>query len=319
MQHVVVAQATDERILNQLRALARVTVIDNNDEAALLAACADAVALQVGTWVKVTDEFLDRCPKMKVVSRTGVGVDNVDVEAASRRGILVLNTPRANTISVAEHTIALMLALSKQLFLLDSHMRKGDFQIRRRNLPVDLEGKTLGLLGFGNIGRMVAQQANAAFHMRVLAYDPYVDQAEPYVQLHRDHQIVVAKSDVVSIHLPLVPQTRNLFNADLIKSMKPTAFLINTSRGGIVDEAALCAALDAGTLAGAALDVFATEPPQADSILFQTEKLILTPHAAALTKECVLRVAQTAAEGICDYLAGKPPLYPCNAKEIAQK
>ena len=316
MQHVVVAQATNEKILEQLMAVARVTVITNNDEAALLEACADAVCLQVGTWVKVTDDFLSRCPLLKVVSRTGVGVDNVDVDAASRRGVLVLNTPQANTISVAEHTIALMLALAKQLFVLDSHTRSGDFQIRRKNLPIDLHGKTLGLIGFGNIGRMVAQKANAAFNMKILAYDPYIDQVESYVQQMQDYTNVVEQSDIVSIHLPLVPQTKNLFDASLIAKMKRSAFLINTSRGGIVDELALCSILNSGGLAGAALDVFESEPPSENSQLFQASNLILTPHAAALTKECVLRVANTAADGICDYLAAKKPLYIYNAKQL---
>lgn len=316
MNHIVVAQATDEQILDRLREIARVTVITNNDEEALLAACADAVCLQVGTWVKVTEAFLDLCPMLKVVSRTGVGVDNVDIAAASRKGIMVLNTPQANSISVAEHTLALILALSKQLFVLDSHMREGDFQIRRKNLPVDLYGKTLGLIGFGNIGRMVAQKANAAFSMRVLAYDPYVEQAEPYVQLLQDYTSVVEQSDIVSIHLPLVPQTRNLFDATLLARMKKNAFLINTSRGGIVDEMDLCAALDTGTIAGAALDVFENEPPQGNSPIFQTRNLIITPHAAALTKECVVRVAETAAEGILDYLAGKDPQYIYNKQQL---
>lgn len=316
MNHVVVAQATDEGILDRLRSIARVTVIAGNDESALLAACADAVCLQVGTWVKVTESFLDHCPSLKVISRTGVGVDNVDIAAASRKGIMVLNTPQANGISVAEHTLALMLALSKQLFVLDSHMRGGDFQIRRKNLPVDLCGKTLGLIGFGNIGRMVAQKANAAFSMRILAYDPYVIQTEPYVELLKDFRSVVAQSDVVSIHLPLIPQTRNLVDDNIIRMMKPSSFLINTSRGGIVDETALCAALNNGMLAGAALDVFEHEPPYEDSPLFQTKNLILTPHAAALTKECVLRVAQTAAEGIFDFLSGHDPKYIYNSQHL---
>ena len=316
MQHVVVAQATDESILKRLRAIARVTVITNNDEAALLEACADAVCLQVGTWVKVSEDFLSRCPLLKVVSRTGVGVDNVDIESASRRGILVLNTPQANAISVAEHTIALMLALAKQLFILDSHTRSGDFKIRRKNLPIDLHGKTLGLIGFGNIGRMVAQKSYTALDMQILAYDPFVNYAEPYVNLKQDFESVVEQSDVLSIHLPLIPQTKNLFDASLIAKMKHSAFLINTSRGGIVDELALCTALNAGRLAGAALDVFESEPPPENSQLFLANNIILTPHAAALTKECVLRVAQTAADGICDYLAAKKPMYIYNAKQL---
>lgn len=316
MQKVVVAQATNEQILSRLRERAEVVVISNNDASALQAACVDAECLQVGTWVKITDAFLEGCPLLKVISRTGVGVDNVDVEAASRRGILVLNTPQANTLSVAEHTMALILALAKQLMVLDAHTRAGDFEIRRKNLPMDLDGKTLGLIGFGSIGRLSAQKANAAFGMRILAYDPFVTQAEAYVRLAADYSEVVANSDFVSIHLPLLPETRNLFNAEMIAQMKKDAFLINTSRGGIVDEQALCSALESGALGGAALDVFESEPPKPDSPLMRAPNLILTPHAAALTKECVLRVAQTAAEGIADYLDGKRPRFIYNAKAL---
>jgi len=313
---VVVAQATDEGVLGRLRAHANVTVVTDNDAKSLTRACRDAVCLQVGTWVKVTDEFLEQCPKLKVVSRTGVGVDNVDIEAASKRGVLVLNTPHANTLSVAEHTMALILALSKQLFVLDAHVRSGDFQIRRKYLPADLSEKTLGLIGFGNIGRAVAEKASAAFSMEILAYDPFVKLAEPYVRLMETVEDVVTNSDFVSIHLPLLPQTRGLFDAPMLSKMKQGAFLINTSRGGIVNEAALCAALDGGRIAGAALDVFENEPPAPGSALLHTDRLILTPHVAALTRECVLRVAETAAEGIIDFLEGRQPKFIYNAKAL---
>lgn len=316
MQKVVVAQATNEKILIPLRERAEVTVITNNDGGALLSACRDAECLQVGTWVKITEAFLAECPRLKVISRTGVGVDNVDVEAASKRGILVLNTPQANTLSVAEHTMALILALAKQLMVLDTHTRAGDFEIRRRNLPMDLDGKTLGLIGFGSIGRLSAEKANAAFNMRILAFDPFVTQAEPYVHLAASYAEVVKNSDVVSIHLPLLPETRNLFNAEMIAQMKEGAFLINTSRGGIVNEDALASALESGALGGAALDVFENEPPKQDSPLMRAPNLIMTPHAAALTKECVLRVAETAAVGIADYLDGKRPKFIYNAKSL---
>ncbi len=316
MKHVVVGQVTEEAILNRLREYAHLTVITNNDAQSLLEACRDAVCLQIGTWMKVTEEFLAQCPKMKVISRTGVGVDNVDVDAASRRGIMVLNTPHANTLSVAEHTLALIMALSKQLFVLDAHVRDGDFQIRRKYLPADLSGKTLGLIGYGNIGQAVAAKAYAAFYMNVLAFDPFVQSVEPYVSMLTTIEDVVSNSDFVSIHLPLLTQTRNLFNAALFAQMKQGAFLVNTSRGGIVDEDALCDALQKGTLAGAALDVFEHEPPALDSALFSAKNLILTPHSAALTRECVLRVAETSAEGIIDFLEGRQPKFVCNKKSL---
>ncbi len=317
MREVVVGQATDEAVIKRLQEFAHVTVITDNNAQTLQEVCRDAVCLQIGTWMKVTDDFLARCPKLKVVSRTGVGVDNVDIDAASRRGVMVLNTPHANALSVAEHTLALIMALSKQLFVLDAHVRAGDFQIRRKYLPVDLSGKTLGLIGFGNIGRAVAAKANAAFSMNILAYDPFVQSAESYVRLEKTMGDVAANSDFVSIHLPLLPQTRNIFDAALLAQMKRGAFLVNTSRGGIVDEDALCTALAEGNIAGAALDVFEHEPPANDSPLLTTKNLILTPHTAALTRECVLRVAETAAEGIVDFLAGRVPKFVYNAKSLS--
>jgi len=274
----------------------------------------DAEALLLSTAYKMTREVIERAANLKVISRTGVGVDNVDVKAATEKGILVLNTPEANSISVAEHTLALIVAISKQLVMYDSELRVGNFAIRRTNMSVDIDGKTLGLIGCGRIGRFTAEKCKAAFNMNVIGYDPYIKEL-PGITLYENIEDVFAKADYVSLHLPLTDETRNLVGESLLSKMKPTAFLINTSRGGIVDEAALARMLKDGRIAGAALDVLESEPPKADNPLLPLKNVILTPHSAALTKECSARVAYEAALGISEYLKGKTPKFVFN-KEL---
>jgi len=274
----------------------------------------DAEALLLSTAYKMTKEVIERAANLKVISRTGVGVDNVDVKAATEKGILVLNTPEANSISVAEHTLALIVAISKQLVMYDSELRAGNFAIRRTNRSVDVEGKTLGLIGCGRIGRFTAEKCKAAFNMNVIGYDPYVKEL-PGITLCETIEEVFEKADYISLHLPLTDQTRNMVGESLLSRMKPTAFLINTSRGGIVDETALARVLREERIAGAALDVLESEPPKADNPLLSLKNVILTPHSAALTKECSARVAHEAALGISDYLKGKTPRFVFN-KEL---
>jgi D-3-phosphoglycerate dehydrogenase len=274
----------------------------------------DAEALLLSTAYKMTKEVIERAANLKVISRTGVGVDNVDVKAATEKGILVLNTPEANSISVAEHTLALIVAISKQLVMYDSELRAGNFAIRRTNRSVDIDGKTLGLIGCGRIGRFTAEKCKAAFNMNVIGYDPYIKEL-PGITLYENIEDVFAKADYISLHLPLTDETRNMVGESLLSKMKPTAFLINTSRGGIVDEAALARMLKEERIAGAALDVLESEPPKADNPLLPLKNVILTPHSAALTKECSARVAHEAALGISDYLKGKTPKFVFN-KEL---
>ncbi len=312
MNKVVVAQKAGDQVLQMLRKFAEVVQVQEGDLDDLKGKLAGAQAALVGTWMKFNADLMDTSPALKVISRTGAGVDNVDMAAATRRGILVLNTPTANTVSVAEHAVALLLALSKQLAFLDASVRQGNFTARRLYLPVDVEGKTLGLIGCGNIGRMVAQKCRDAFHMRTVGYDPLLQTAPEGTELFGAMGKVLERADYVSLHVPLVPETRNLIDRKELSMMKPSAFLINTSRGGIVNEAALAEALDAGVIAGAALDVFEHEPAQADSPLLACKNLLMTPHSAALTRECVARVAMCAAQGIVDYLSGRRPEFVVN-------
>ncbi len=276
----------------------------------------DAEAVLLSTAYEVTKETIDNAGNLKVVSRTGVGVDNVDVKAATEKGVLVLNTPEANSISVAEHTLALIVSISKQLLMYDSELRAGNFKIRRTNRSADIDGKTLGLIGCGRIGRFTAEKCKAAFGMQVIGYDPYIKEL-PGITIYEDIKEVFKRADYISLHIPLTNETRNLVGKELLSLMKPTAFIVNTARGGIIDEAALAEALKENKIAGAALDVLESEPPAADNPLMPLKNVILTPHSAALTKECSARVAHEAALGISEYLKGNTPKFVFN-KELVK-
>jgi D-3-phosphoglycerate dehydrogenase / 2-oxoglutarate reductase len=309
---VVIAQKAAEPVLRMLQNVAEVTQVKEGDLDDLKLKLQGASAVLAGTWMKFNAELMAITPSLKIISRTGAGVDNVDVEEATKRGILVLNTPTANSLSVAEHAVALLLAMSKQLAFLDASVRRNDFKARRLYLPVDVEGKTLGLIGCGNIGRLVAKKCRDAFFVRTIGYDPFLKTAPDGLELFPTVGEILKQSDYVSLHLPLTAETKNLIDKKELSMMKPSAFLINTSRGGIVSEGALAEALNAGDIAGAALDVFEKEPPEAGSPLLSCKNLLMTPHTAALTKECVLRVALCAARGIVDYLNGKQPEFIAN-------
>lgn len=316
MDKVVVAQKADEQVLQMLRKVADIAQVQEGDLNDLKAKLAGAKAVLAGTWMKFNAELMDLSPSLKVIARTGAGVDNVDVEAATKRGIMVLNTPTANSVSVAEHAVGMLLAISKQFAFLDGSIRAGNFKARRLYLPVDVEGKTLGLIGCGNIGRMVAEKCRAAFHMRTIGHDPFLKAAPEGMELFSTKEEILRQADYVSLHLPYSAETKNTIDGSELSQMKPSAFLINTSRGGIVNEADLAAALNAGGIAGAALDVFEKEPPAVDSPLLTCKNLLLTPHSAALTRECVVRVALCAAQGIVDYLGGRTPEFVFNKRVL---
>ena len=308
MRKVILTKKLNEAqksLFEGLGDLVFVTVADN-DQAAFDLHIADAEAILLSTAYKMTRQVIESAKNLKVISRTGVGVDNVDVQAASEKGILVLNTPQANSISVAEHTVALIMALSKQLVQYDQALRNGNFAIRRTNNAADLDGKTLGLIGCGRIGRFAAQKCKAAFGMRVIGYDPYIEKLDG-ITLYKDIRDVFRLADYISIHIPLTEETKDLVGEELLSLMKPTAYIVNTARGGIINESALARSLAGGRIAGAALDVFEEEPPAADNPLLALRNIILTPHSAALTKECSERVATEAAQGLADYLNGREP------------
>jgi D-3-phosphoglycerate dehydrogenase len=268
------------------------------------------------TGIKMTRDLIGSGEDLRVISRTGAGYDNVDVEAATERGVIVTCVPGANTVSVAEHAMALILALMKYVPLMDREVRRDNFSIRFKNLPRDLRGKTLGLVGLGRIGSEVARICHHAFGMNILAHDPYLgeeakDSLRGWVEFV-DLEKLCRESEVISIHVPLLASTRGLVGARELGWMKADAFLINTSRGGIIDEPSLVDCLKGRKIAGAALDVFSREPLDKNSPLKELENIILTPHSAALTQECVVRLLWpcSGAEGPEESSTRKPSTIP---------
>jgi D-3-phosphoglycerate dehydrogenase len=279
-------------------------------------------AIILRTGIKMTRELMRQADDLWVISRTGAGVDNVDVQAATEKGILVTCVPGANTISVVEHTLALIFALMKCLPLMDRAVRQNHFEIRFKNFPCDLRGKTLGVVGLGRIGSELAQICHNAFGMAVLGHDPYLTPAskatlQDWVQFCEPEKLL-RESDIISLHLPLLPSTQKLIGAKELGWMKRNAFLINTSRGGIIDEAALTECLRERRIAGAGLDVFMQEPLEKESPLKNLDNVILTPHTAALTRECVLRLAKEAVEAAIGVLEGRKPEGMVNPEVLKQ-
>ncbi len=257
-----------------------------------------ASGLLLRSATKVTEALLDEAPELRVVGRAGVGVDNIDIEACTRRGVAVFNAPSGNTVSAAELAFALMLASVRRVPQADRSLRDGEWA-RSRFKGNELRGKTLGLVGAGRIGGEVARRARA-FGMSVLVYDPFLTQARVDEMSAEavEREELLRRGDVVTLHVPLTESTRDLLNAERLGIMKPTAHLVNTSRGGVVDEEALSQALQAGELAGAALDVYSVEPLDAGSPLRQAPNLILTPHLGASTAEAQERVAVEVAHSV---------------------
>jgi D-3-phosphoglycerate dehydrogenase len=297
---VVVADKISERGVELLRKAGWNIVLTTKET--LGAEIADADALIVRSATKVTPELLDQAERLRVVGRAGVGVDNIDLDEATRRGVLVMSTPGGNAVSVAEHTFALLLALARQVPQLDAAIRAGRWE-KSSTAGTEVRGKTLGLIGLGRIGSEVAVRAEA-FDMRVLGYDPYISEAaarEVQVKLV-PLETLLAESDFVSLHTALSPATQNLINTATLAQMKQGARLVNAARGELIDEAALAEALKSGKLAGAAVDVFVEEPPK-NSPLVGLPNLIATPHVAGSTAEAQEEVGTQVAAQVRDYLA----------------
>jgi D-3-phosphoglycerate dehydrogenase len=267
----------------------------------LKAAVGGYEGLIVRSAVKVTREIIEAGTKLKIIGRAGIGVDNIDVEAASRRGVIVMNAPLGNVTSAAEHAFALLMANARHIARADASMRAGKWE-RTSNVGVELEGKTIGIVGLGKVGSQLARYAKA-FGMRVVAFDPLLvrERAEVLGVELLEFDRLLAEADFVSLHLPLTEKTRGLFGAAAFRRMKKTARLVNSSRGGVVDEKALLEALRNREIAGAALDVFETEPPPKDHPLFGVDNVTVTPHLGASTEEAQLKVSMDIAEQFVDY------------------
>jgi D-3-phosphoglycerate dehydrogenase / 2-oxoglutarate reductase len=315
---VLVTEKLSEAGLELLRERFQVDVREELAHGDLAAEIAPYDALVIRSATRVTAEVLEAAPRLKVVARAGIGVDNVDVEAATRRGVMVVNAPQSNTISAAEHTMALLLAQARNVPQANSELHAGRWD-RERWEGVELSGKTIGLVGLGRVGRLVASRAQG-FGMRVIAFDPYVS-AERAKELGVDVmptlESLLVQSDFVSIHLPGSPDTEGLIGAHQLTMVKPGARLVNTSRGGIVDEEALAKALEDGRLAGAALDVFAVEP-STDSPLFGIEHVVVTPHLGASTVEAQDKAGTTVAEMVRLALEGQFVPYAVNVSAGAE-
>lgn len=261
-------------------------------------ALASACGLIVRSATKVTAALLDRAPRLKAVGRAGVGVDNIDIEAAGERGVAVFNAPGGNTVAAAELTVALMLAAARKVAEADRSMREGRWD-RAVFKGSELRGKTLGLIGAGRIGTEVAVRCRA-FGMEAIAYDPFLPEAkaaEAGIRLTSLDEVLEA-ADVISCHVPLTKETRGMVGAEALSRMRSGAFVVNASRGGVVDEAALAEGLKAGAIAGAALDVYETEPLPADSPLRTAPNLVHTPHLGASTREAQVSVTVEVAEAL---------------------
>jgi D-3-phosphoglycerate dehydrogenase len=272
---------------------------------------ADAIIVRL---FSVKGDALTTATRLKVIGKHGVGVDNIDVAAATARRIPVVFTPTANANAVAEHAVALMLALARHIGPAAAASKAGRFQDRTQFDGVELAGKTLGVIGLGRIGGRVAQIGRFGFDMEVLGYDPFMNAAnyDGPAKLESSLDSVLKKADFLSLHMPLTNETRHLLNTERLKLLKPNCRVINTSRGAVIDEQALAQTLSEGRIGGAALDVFDQEPLPTDHVFLRTPNLLLTPHISSSTRESLDRMARDSAQGVLDVLHGKPTPYVVN-------
>lgn len=302
----VMSQAICTEGLELLKGKAEVAIADNGDPGnySAMMADADAFILRIG---RCDARAIESAKKLRVIGRTGVGYDTVDVKKATELGIPVVITPGANNRSVAEHTIAMIFALSKNLVEGHEQTILGNWEIRNAHKAFELEGKSIGILGLGAIGCEVAR-ISKALGLRILGYDPFLpkDKIESLgAKPCSDYNEMLEKSDVVSIHIPLNDATRNMIASEQLSRMKSTAILVNCSRGGIVNEADLCRALENRQIAGAGIDVFCEEPPKPGNPLFNAPNLIVSPHSAAQSREAVIKMASRCVEGCLAVLRGE--------------
>lgn len=314
---ILIADPIAPEGIQRLRAAGEVDVRTGLHEDTLISIIPEYSALVVRSETKVTRPVIEAGTKLAVIGRAGVGVDNIDLQAATERGIVVVNAPQGNTIAAAEHTIALLMALARHVPQADATLRNGKWN-RKDFLGTEIRGKTLGIIGLGKIGSEVARRA-LAMEMHVIAYDPFVpvERARSLGVESVDFEQVLMLSDFLTVHPPLTAATTGMIGAEELAKMKDGVRIINVARGGIIDEAALAEAVKSGKVAGAAIDVFSQEPVPADNPLLGNPRIIVTPHLGASTAEAQERVAIDVAEQIVDILAGRPARYAVNAPLLA--
>lgn len=318
---VLVSDSMSDAGLAPLQAASNldVDVITGQPQEKLIQIIGSYDALLVRSATKVTAEIIQAGKRLRVIARAGVGVDNIDVEAATQAGVIVVNAPTGNVVAAAEHTVAMLMAVARNVPQADAHVRGGQWK-RDRFMGVEVRGKVLGTVGLGRVAQEVVRRAQG-LGMQVMAYDPYVT-AEYALQRGvtlTDLDSLVEQADFITLHVPLTPQTRHLIGRERLAHMKPTARLINVARGGVVDEHALAEAVTAGRLAGAALDVFENEPLEADSPLRAVPNIILTPHLGGSTIEAQEKVAEDVALQVLDVLNDRPARYAVNAPILPPK
>jgi D-3-phosphoglycerate dehydrogenase len=300
MKKVLLPQKICNEGLDVLKGRVEVVIADDPSQETISPLMKDVSGVILRTTSRITRQMILSAPNLEVISRTGVGVDNIDVKAASENGVTVCNLPGLNNISVAEQAVSLLVGLAKALPFLDAAVRECNWSKRNANKSTELHGKTLGVIGFGRIGSHVAGVMSNGFGMKVLAYDPYVSTSDNCDVAFCDLEEVLMQSDFVTIHLPATAETQGLLNRERLAMMKPSAYLINTARGTVTDETALIELLREKKIAGAGLDVFAVEPLPGDHPFTKMDNVLLSPHAAALTRECVIRAAVEAAQAVLD-------------------
>jgi len=309
---VLVTDPISEEGIDILRSQAQVDIKVGLKPEEIIATIGDYEALIVRSQTQVTAKIIEAGKKLQVIARAGVGIDNIDVEEATRRGIVVVNAPTGNTVSAAEHTIALMLSLARHIPQANTMLKSGLWR-RSDFMGTELRGKTLGIIGLGNVGSEVARRARG-LEMKVIACDPFVsvDYANKLqVELVPLKQLL-KESDFIALHIPLTAKTRGLIGVKELALVKPTVRIINCARGGLIDEKALVKAVRERRVAGAAVDVFETEPT-AESILFEDDNIIVTPHLGASTAEAQVMAAKDVAEQVIDIFKGQPARYAVNA------
>lgn len=317
---VIVTQPIHPKGMELLNNSVEEVVVAENDKIETIAGLIDdKVEGVIVRYNPFTKELIEKAKNLKVIARHGIGTELIDLEAATANKVVVVNTPNAATVSVAEHTIAFMLCLAKNIFTADNELRKGNYGFKDKCITYDMEGKTLGLVGLGKIGFDIAIKCKNGFNMNVIAYDPYVNKemVEKHgIELKDTLDEILEASDFVSLHTPLTEKTKGLIGKNELKKMKRNAFLINCARGQIVDEAALIEALENNIIAGAGLDVFAEEPPKADNPLFKMKNVVVTPHNSSLTVDGKIKMAVYAVEQLLKVLRGEKADYVVNKKVL---